>query len=148
MPARLDLRRSLQVRHVDAGSCNGCEQELAAITNPVYDAQRYGLEIVASPRHADALTVSGPVTRQLTEALRRTHAALGEPKLVVAVGDCASGRCPFRGTYAAGEGVDAVLPVDARIPGCPPTPAEIVRHLRALMAGALTPPAAPPGHTP
>ncbi len=131
--ARRGWRRSLQVRHVDAGSCNGCESEIAAITNPVYDAQRYGLDIVASPRHADVLTVSGPVTRQMAEALRRTHAALGDPQLVVAVGDCACGRCPFRGTYAAGEGVAGVLPVDAEVPGCPPTPEEIVRHLRALM---------------
>lgn len=130
------LRRSLQVRHVDAGSCNGCESELAAITNPVYDAQRYGLDIVASPRHADVLTVSGPVTRQMTNALKATHAAVGEPRLVVAVGDCAAGKCPFRGSYAAGEGVDAVLPVDAHIPGCPPTPEEILQHLRALMAEA------------
>jgi Ni,Fe-hydrogenase III small subunit len=129
------LRRSLQVRHVDAGSCNGCESELAAITGPVYDAQRYGLDIVASPRHADVLTVSGPVTRQMAEALGRTHAAVGQPRLVVSVGDCAAGRCPFRGSYAAGEGVAAVLPVDAHIPGCPPAPAEIVQHLRALMRG-------------
>ena len=126
-------RRSLQIRHVDAGSCNGCESELAAITNPVYDAQRHGLDIVASPRHADVLTVSGPVTRQMAEALQRTHAAVGEPRLVVALGDCAAGRCPFRGSYAAGEGVSAVLPVDVHIPGCPPAPAEIVHHLRALM---------------
>jgi len=81
------LRRSLQVRHVDAGSCNGCEAELAAITNPIYDAQRFGLDVVASPRHADVLTVSGPVTRQMAEALRATHAAVGEPRWVVAVGD-------------------------------------------------------------
>ena len=134
MPGGL-LRRSMQVRHVDAGSCNGCESELAAITGPVYDGQRYGLDIVASPRHADVLTVSGPVTRQMAEALRRTHAAVGEPRLVVAVGDCAAGRCPFRGSYAAGDGVAAFLPVDATIPGCPPSPDEIIRHLRGLMAG-------------
>ncbi len=129
------LRRSLQLRHVDAGSCNGCESEIAAILNPVYDAQRYGVDIVASPRHADVLTVSGPVTRQMAEALRRTADAVGEPRLVVAVGDCASGQCPFRGSYASGEGVDAVLPVDLHIRGCPPTPEEILRGLRALMEG-------------
>ncbi len=129
------LRRSMHVRHVDAGSCNGCESELAAITGPVYDAQRHGLDIVASPRHADVLTVSGPVTRQMAGALRRTHEAMGEPRLVVALGDCAAGRCPFRGSYAAGTGLGAVLPVDATIPGCPPAPDEIVRHLRRLMAG-------------
>jgi Ni,Fe-hydrogenase III small subunit len=128
------LRRSLQVRHVDAGSCNGCEAELAAITNPLYDAQRHGIDIVASPRHADALTVSGPVTRQMVGALRATHAAVGAPRWVVAVGDCAAGRCPFHGSYAAGEGVAPLLPVDAHIPGCPPSPADIIRHLRALMA--------------
>ena len=132
---RHPLRRSLQVRHVDAGSCNGCEAELAAITNPVYDAQRYGVDIVASPRHADLLTVSGPVTRQMAAALQRTHDAVGEPRLVVALGDCAAGKCPFRGSYAAGKGVASVLHVDAHIPGCPPSPGEIIRHLRALMAG-------------
>ncbi len=135
---RAIFRRSLQVRHVDAGSCNGCESELAAITNPLYDAQRHGLDIVASPRHADLLTVSGPVTQQMAEALQRTYAAVGEPKLVVALGDCAAGRCPFRGSYAAGEGVAALLPVDAEIPGCPPTPADIVASLKALMAGRKT----------
>ena len=133
---RTDLRRSLQVRHVDAGSCNACESELAAITNPVYDAQRHGLDIVASPRHADVLTVSGPVTRQMAGALARTYEAMGEPRLVVALGDCAMGRCPFRGSYAAGVGAGAVVEVDAQIPGCPPTPGDIVRHLRALMAGS------------
>lgn len=133
-PNRL-LRHSLQIRHVDAGSCNGCESELAATTGPVYDAQRHGLDIVASPRHADVLTVSGPVTRQMAGALRRTHEAMGEPRLVVALGDCAAGRCPFRGSYAAGTGVAGVLPVDAVIPGCPPSPDEIVRHLRRLMRG-------------
>lgn len=127
------LRRSMHIRHVDAGSCNGCESELAAITGPVYDAQRHGLDIVASPRHADVLTVSGPVTRQMVDALRRTHEAMGEPRLVVALGDCAAGRCPFRGSYAAGNGAAGVIPVDAVIPGCPPTPDEIVRHLRRLM---------------
>lgn len=132
---RLNLSRSMQIRHVDAGSCNGCESEIAAILNPVYDAQRYGLDIVASPRHADVLSVSGPVTRQMAAALQRTHAAVGEPRLVVAVGDCAVGKCPFRGSYAAGTGVAAVVPVDSHIPGCPPSPGEILRHLRALMAG-------------
>ena len=137
------LRRSLQVRHVDAGSCNGCESELAAIMGPLYDAQRYGLDIVASPRHADVLTVSGPVTRQMAPALRRAYEAVGEPKLVVAIGDCAAGKCPFHGTYAAGEGVAAVLPVDAVVPGCPPSPEDIIRHLRALMRDgrAAQPPA-------
>jgi Ni,Fe-hydrogenase III small subunit len=138
------LLRSLHVRHVDAGSCNGCESELAAITNPVYDAQRHGVDVVASPRHADVLTVSGPVTRQMTEALRRTHDAVGEPRWVVAVGDCASGSCPFRGSYAAGEGVASVLEVDAHVPGCPPSPADLIRHLRALMTGP--PPARSRGH--
>ncbi len=127
------LSRSLQLRHVDAGSCNGCESELAAITNPIYDAQRFGVDVVASPRHADVLTVSGPVTRQMEEALRRTHQAMGEPRLVVSVGDCAAGGCPFAGSYASHRGVGEVLRVDAHIPGCPPSPADIVRHLRALM---------------
>lgn len=132
MPRRL-FRRSLQFRHVDAGSCNGCESEIAALTGPAYDAQHHGIDVVASPRHADVLTVSGPVTRQMAEALRRTHEAVGNPKLVVSIGDCAAGKCPFHKTYAAGEGVDAVIPVDAHVPGCPPSPADILRHLRALM---------------
>ncbi len=131
-PARL-LRRSLQVRHVDAGSCNGCESEIAALLNPVYDAQRYGIDIVASPRHADVLTVSGPVTRQMREALQTTAAAVGEPRTVVSVGDCAAGRCPFAGSYAAGSGVDGVLPSDLHIPGCPPSPSAILEALRGLM---------------
>lgn len=129
------LRRSLQFRHVDAGSCGGCESEIAALSGPAYDAQRFGIDPVASPRHADVLTVAGPVTRQMADALRRTHQAMGEPRLVVAVGDCAAGRCPFAGTYASGQGVASVLPVAAHIPGCPPSPAEILRHLRALMEG-------------
>lgn len=132
-PRRHLLRRSLQFRHVDAGSCGGCESEIAALTGPAYDAQRFGIDVVASPRHADVLTVSGPVTRQMADALRRTHEAVGEPRLVVTVGDCAAGVCPFAGSYAAGRGVQGVLPVDAHIPGCPPSPAEILRHLRALM---------------
>ncbi len=136
-PRKLSLRRSLQIRHVDAGSCNGCESELAALTNPVYDVQRYGMDLVASPRHADVLTVSGPVTRQMAPALQRTYGSMGEPRLVVAVGDCAAGNCPFRGSYAAGAGVEAVLPVADHIPGCPPAPEDIIRHLRALMAGGL-----------
>ncbi len=129
------LRHSMQIRHVDAGSCNGCEAEIAALLNPVYDAQRHGLDVVASPRHADVLTVSGPVSRQMAGALRRTYDAVGSPRVVVAVGDCAAGMCPFAGSYAAGTGVSGVVPVDRRIPGCPPSPAEILRHLRALMAG-------------
>lgn len=131
-PAHL-LRRSLQVRHVDAGSCNGCESEIAALLNPVYDAQHYGVDIVASPRHADVLTVSGPVTRQMEEALQKTAAAVGEPRIVISVGDCAAGRCPFAGSYAAGGGVDRVLPSDVHIPGCPPAPGAILEALRALM---------------
>ena len=89
---------------------------------------------MASPRPADVLTVSGPVTRQMTQAVGRAHAAMAEPRLVVSAGDCAGGKCPFRGSYAVGEGVEAVLPVDAHIRGCPPSPEDIIRHLRALMA--------------
>jgi Ni,Fe-hydrogenase III small subunit len=142
---RRPLRRSLQLRHVDAGSCNGCEAEIGAITNPVYDAQRWGLDVVASPRHADVLTVSGPVTRQMATALRRTHAAMPQPALVVAIGDCALGRCPFRGAYATGDGVGSVLPVDAEVPGCPPAPGAIVARLRALMAAPQVRPRPPRG---
>ncbi|HXK11005.1 MAG TPA: NADH-quinone oxidoreductase subunit NuoB [Vicinamibacteria bacterium] len=121
--------RSLHVRQVDAGSCNGCELEIAATANPVFDLERFGIHFVASPRHADLLLVTGPVTRNMEIALRRTLEATPEPRVVVAVGACGcTGGIFGEGTYASLGGVDRVLPVDVYVPGCPPTP-------RAILAG-------------
>jgi Ni,Fe-hydrogenase III small subunit len=120
---------SLALRHVDAGSCNGCEHELNATANPLYDLQRYGLNVVASPRHADALVVSGPVTTRMADALRSAYHAMPEPRIVVALGDCARG-CGLIGDPAEIVGpVESVLPVDLDIPGCPPTPQQIADAL-------------------
>ncbi|MGE0361673.1 MAG: NADH-quinone oxidoreductase subunit NuoB [Vicinamibacterales bacterium] len=128
------LGRSLHVRQVDAGSCNGCELEIAATTNPVYDLERFGIHLVASPRHADVLLVTGPVTRNMEVALRRTYDAAPEPRVVVAVGACGcSGGIFGEGTYAAVGGVDRVLPVDVYIPGCPPRPQAILNGLLVAM---------------
>ena len=123
---------SVQLRHVDAGSCNGCELEIASAFGPVYDAERYGLRLVASPRHADALLVTGPVTRNMADPLRLTYEAMPAPRRVVAVGDCALG-C---GVFAGGHGVEGevadVVPVDVEIRGCPPAPDVLVAALRGL----------------
>ncbi|ATL88187.1 oxidoreductase [Streptomyces samsunensis] len=123
---------SVQVRCVDAGSCNGCEIEIAAAFNPVYDAERYGARLVASPRHADVAMVTGPVTRNMAEPLRRTVAAMGEPRLVVAVGDCAIDCGEFTGGYGVEGAVADVVPVDLAVPGCPPEPEAIVAALRRV----------------
>ncbi len=128
------LGRSLHVRQVDAGSCNGCELEIAATTNPRYDLERFGIHLVASPRHADVLLVTGPVTRNMEIALRRTYEAAPEPRIVVAVGACGcSGGIFGEGTYAAVGGVDRVVPVDVYIPGCPPRPQAILNGLLVAM---------------
>ncbi|KAB2883687.1 MAG: NADH-quinone oxidoreductase subunit B family protein [Albidovulum sp.] len=127
------LGRSLSIRVVDAGSCNGCELELQALGNPFYDLERFGLHFVASPRHADVLIVTGPVTRNMAEALRRTYDATPEPKWVVAVGDCAKDGGCFAGSYAIVGGVEAVVPVDLHIPGCPPDPTSLLKGLLALV---------------
>jgi Ni,Fe-hydrogenase III small subunit/Pyruvate/2-oxoacid:ferredoxin oxidoreductase delta subunit len=128
------LGRSLHVRQVDAGSCNGCELEIAATTNPIYDLERFGIHLVASPRHADLLLVTGPVTRNMEVALRRTYDAAPEPRVVVAVGACGcSGGIFAEGTYAAVGGVDRVVPVDVYIPGCPPRPQAILYGLLVAM---------------
>ena len=131
--ARRRLGRSLSIREVDAGSCNGCELEIHALNNPYYDLERFGIRFVASPRHADVLLVTGPVTANMREALERTHAATPDPKWVVAVGDCAlDGGC-FAGSYAIVGGVADVIPVDLHIPGCPPRPLEILKTLLTLV---------------
>jgi Ni,Fe-hydrogenase III small subunit/formate hydrogenlyase subunit 6/NADH:ubiquinone oxidoreductase subunit I len=126
--------RSLHVRQVDAGSCNGCELEIVATTNPVFDLERFGVRFVASPRHADLLLVTGPVTRNMEIALRRTYEATPEPRIVVAVGACGcSGGIFGEGTYASLGGVDRVVPVDVYVPGCPPRPHAILNGLLVAM---------------
>jgi Ni,Fe-hydrogenase III small subunit len=132
--ARERLGRSLAIRQVDAGSCNGCELEIHALNNAYYDLERFGLRFVASPRHADVLLVTGPVTRNMREALERTYAATPAPKWVVAVGGCARDGGCFAGSYAVVGGVADVVPVDLHIAGCPPRPIEILRGLLALIA--------------
>lgn len=128
------LGRSLHVRQVDAGSCNGCELEIAAAANPVYDLERFGIHLVASPRHADVLLVTGPVTRNMEIALRRTYEATPEPRVVVAVGACGcSGGIFGEATYASVGGIDRVVPVDVYIPGCPPRPQAILNGLLVAM---------------
>ncbi len=131
--ARRKLGRSLAIRAVDAGSCNGCELEIQALTNAFYDLERYGLHFVASPRHADVLLVTGPVTKNMREALERTWRATPDPKWVVAVGDCAADGHVFADSYAVVGGVSAVVPVDLVIRGCPPTPTQLLRGLLTLM---------------
>jgi Ni,Fe-hydrogenase III small subunit len=126
--------RWLGIRHVDAGSCNGCEHELGAVTNPYHDLQRHGLDIVASPRHADILLITGPVTTRMAGPLLTAYRAMPEPRLVAALGDCALG-CNILGHNAElAAPLDAQLPIDIRIPGCPPTPDAIAQHLLAALA--------------
>ncbi|HEX9767838.1 MAG TPA: NADH-quinone oxidoreductase subunit NuoB [Kiloniellales bacterium] len=134
--ARRRLGRSLAIRAVDAGSCNGCELEMHALNNAYYDLERFGIRFVASPRHADVLLVTGPVTKNMREALERTVNATPGPKWVVAIGDCAiDGGC-FAGSYAVAGGVSEVVPVDLKIPGCPPNPTQLLRGLLALLDAA------------
>jgi Ni,Fe-hydrogenase III small subunit/NAD-dependent dihydropyrimidine dehydrogenase PreA subunit len=130
------LGRSLSIRQVDAGSCNGCEQEIVALNNPVHDIERFGIHFVASPRHADMLLVTGPVTRNMELALRKTWAATPDPKVVVAVGACGISGGIFGTNYASLGGVDAVIPVDVYIPGCPPRP-EALLHGILLALGQV-----------
>jgi Ni,Fe-hydrogenase III small subunit len=133
--ARRRLGRSLSIREVDAGSCNGCELEIHALANAFYDLERFGLRFVASPRHADVLLVTGPVTKNMSEALLLTYNATPAPKWVVAVGGCALNGGIFAGSYACvAGGASAVVPVDLHIPGCPPTPTALLQGLLALMA--------------
>jgi Ni,Fe-hydrogenase III small subunit len=134
--ARARLGRSLSIRQVDAGSCNGCELEIQALSSPFYDLERFGLRFVASPRHADVLLVTGPVTTNMREALERTYAATPDPKWVVAVGACARDGGLFADSYAVVGGVSAVVPVDLYIAGCPPSPLELLRGLLALLETA------------
>jgi Ni,Fe-hydrogenase III small subunit len=133
--ARRRLGRSLAIREVDTGSCNGCELEVNALQNPYYDLERFGLRFVASPRHADVLLVTGPVTKNMQEALLRTYDATPAPKWVVAAGDCATCGGLFAGSYACIGPVSSMLPVTLSIPGCPPTPTDLLKGLLALLAG-------------
>src|SRR5512135_3280063 len=133
---RRRLGRSLAIREVDAGSCNGCELEIHALNNAFYDLERFGLKFVASPRHADVLLVTGPVTKNMREGLVRTYNATPDPKWVVAVGDCAANGGMFAGSYAVEGGVKNVVPVDLHIPGCPPTPTALLKGLIALVERA------------
>jgi len=134
--ARARLGRSLSIRQVDAGSCNGCELEIHALSNAFYDLERFGLRFVASPRHADVLMVTGPVTKNMREALLRTYNATPDPKWVVAVGACAVDGGLFAGSYAVAGGVKDVLPVDLTIAGCPPNPQALLAGLLALLTTA------------
>ena len=127
------LGRSLAIRHVDAGSCNACELEIHALANAFYDLERFGLRFVASPRHADVLMVTGPVTKNMREALLRTYDATPDPKWVVAVGGCAADGGIFKGSYACVDGVSAAVPVDLHIAGCPPSPTALLKGLLALL---------------
>jgi Ni,Fe-hydrogenase III small subunit len=131
--AQVRLGRSLAIRHIDSGSCNGCELEMQMLNGIVYDLERFGLRFVASPRHADVLMVTGPVTRNMQDALLRTWNATPDPKWVVAVGDCAVDGGVFKGSYAITGGIDSAVPVDLLVRGCPPTPAQMLEGLRSLV---------------
>jgi len=130
---RRRLGRSLSIREVDAGSCNACELEIHALNKALYDLERFGLRFVASPRHADVLLVTGPVTKNMREALERTYAATPDPKWVVAAGDCAADGGMFAGSYAVEGGVSRVVPVDLHIRGCPQSPKALLESLLALV---------------
>ncbi|NNJ63401.1 MAG: oxidoreductase [Dactylosporangium sp.] len=131
-PKAAQLGGSVQLRHIDTGSCNGCEIEIGSAFGPVYDAERYGARLVASPRHADALLVTGAVTHNMAQPLCRTVAAAPHPRIVIAVGDCACGDGVFADAYGVRGPVSGTVPVDLRIPGCPPEPTTIIRALRGL----------------
>jgi Ni,Fe-hydrogenase III small subunit len=127
------LQRALNVRQLDAGSCNGCEAEITALTNPYYDLERFGIHFVASPKHADMLLVTGPVTRNMAEAVKATYEAVPAPRLVVAIGACGCSGGIFAGSHAIMGAVDVVIPVDGYIPGCPPTPAMLITGILEVL---------------
>lgn len=128
--------RSLHIREVDTGSCGACESEIIACNNPLYDLQRFGIVFTASPRHADCLLVTGPVSRNMVLALKRTWDAMPEPKFVITCGDCAANGGPFKDSYYVANGVASLLPVSLHIPGCPPDPLTIIQSLRAFLAAS------------
>lgn len=121
--------RSLYIREVDTGSCGACESEIISATNPLYDIQRFGVDFVASPRHADALLVAGPVSLNMSVALKKTYDAMPSPKFVITAGDCALDGGPFKGSYYIEGGVGKIIPVDFHVPGCPPSPADLMKHI-------------------
>ena len=131
--------RALNIRQLDSGSCNGCEAEITALTNPYYDLERFGIHFVASPKHADMLLATGPVTRNMAEAVRKTYQAVPEPKLVVAAGACGVSGGLFAGNYAIAGPLDSVIPVDAYIPGCPPTPAMFITGILEVLRRRMQP---------
>src|SRR6478752_7512162 len=137
--AQARLGRSLAIRQVDAGSCNGCELEITALQGVIYDLERFGLRCVASPRHADVLLVTGPLTRNMREALLRTRECTPEPCFIVAAGDCAGDGGVFKGSYAILGGIGEAVPVDLVIPGCPPTPTQLLEGLLALLESQVAP---------
>ena len=140
--AQVRLGRSLSLRHVATGGCNGCELELTALNGVLYDLERFGLRFVASPRHADVLIATGPLTRNLREALEQTWTATPDPKWVVAIGDCAVDGGVFKGSYAVHGGIDTAVPVDLLVRGCPPTPMQVLTGLLTLLTANA--PARPP----
>jgi len=121
--------RSFHIRQVDTGSCNACISEIIAATNPIYDIQRFGIDFVASPRHADAILVTGPVSKNMALALKKTYDAMPEPKFVITLGNCAKDGGIFKGSYYVEDGVGNILPVNAHVPGCPPNPTEIIKAI-------------------
>ncbi|GAB6156045.1 formate hydrogenlyase [Desulfosporosinus burensis] len=127
------FRQSLQIRHLACGSCNGCDWEMTALGNSLYDHQHFGIDFVASPRHADLLMCTGPGSTQLVNAAHETYEAMANPKWVMAVGDCAINGGVFKGAYASADGMDKVLPVDIMVPGCPPTPDDLIKALLGMM---------------
>ncbi len=137
-PARLDaaFRRSIRIRQVDAGSCNACEWECTALGNPIYDVSRFGIDFVASPRHADVILVTGPVSLGMAGALKKTYLAVPEPKIVIACGDCAKDGGVYRDAYGVLDGAASVVPVDGYIPGCPPSPAAIMKCIMDILESA------------
>ena len=132
------LGRALAIRHVDAGSCNACELEAHALTNPYYNLEGLGIRFVASPRHADALMVTGPVSRHMAIALRRTYDAMPDPKIVIAAGECACGGGVFADSYATIDAVSKVVPVDVAIPGCPPSPTALLQGILAAISSSVS----------
>ena len=127
------FRKSLQIRHLDCGSCNGCDWELTALINSIYDLQHFGIDFVASPRHADLLMCTGTGSTQLLNAAHETYEAMAKPKWVMAVGDCAIDGGVFKGAYATDGGISGTLPVDIKVPGCPPTPDDVIKALLKFM---------------
>jgi Ni,Fe-hydrogenase III small subunit len=130
------FKRSIRIRQVDAGSCNACEWECTALGNPVYDVSRFGIDFVASPRHADVLLVTGPVSLPMAEALKKTYIAMPEPKIVIACGSCAKDGGVYKGAYGVLDGAGKVVPVDGYIPGCPPSPAAIMKGIMDVISQA------------